>query len=81
VIERLTAPGPISMIPDLRGDLVVYTEGSERDKLFGHLARHGDRPRPGAGPDPGGCKLGEMDSVTGGGWSESHLPSSLLNLN
>jgi len=35
VIERLTAPGPISMIPDLRGDLVVYTEGSERDNYSG----------------------------------------------
>jgi hypothetical protein len=34
-LKRLTKPGPISMIPNWRGDHIVYTEVSERDKYAG----------------------------------------------
>ena len=34
-LVRLTKPGPISMIPDMKGDAVVFTEISERDAYQG----------------------------------------------
>ena len=34
-VTRLTKPGPIAMIPDIKGNLVVFTEISERDHYNG----------------------------------------------
>jgi len=34
-LKRLTKPGPISIIPNWRGDSIVYTEISERDNYSG----------------------------------------------
>ena len=45
-LKRLTKPGPISMIPDWKGDAVVYTEISDKEQYSGASvvnARDGDQ--------------------------------------
>ena len=52
-LSRLTDPGPISIVPDWRDDLIVYMEASEKQRFAGAalIAANGAQPRrikPGA---------------------------------
>ena len=46
-LTLITQPGPISIVPDWRDDLIVYLEGNERDRFSGAslISENGAQPR------------------------------------
>ena len=46
-LALLTEPGPISIVPDWRDDLIVYLEGNDKDRFSGAalISATGAQPR------------------------------------